>query len=59
MMGPYALTRAEAADFLRVHIATIDRLLAAGTIPSAKVGGRRLIPAAALRHLVDGGHLGV
>lgn len=49
----YACTRAEAATFLRVHIATIDRRLADGTLPSCLIGGRRLIPTAALRQLID------
>lgn len=50
----YAYTRQEAAAFLRVGLRTINRYLANGTLASHKVGGRRLIPAAALRRLVDG-----
>lgn len=50
---PYALTVDEAADLLRVHRRTIDRMVAAGTLPSAKIGGRRLIPGAAVRQLID------
>lgn len=50
---PYAYTRAEAAAFLRVTTRQIDKLIAAGTIPSAKIAGRRLIPTRALHQLVD------
>lgn len=52
----YAYTRHEAAEFLRVSVRTINRLIADGTLTSAKVGGRRLIPADALHRLVDGGN---
>jgi excisionase family DNA binding protein len=54
MDEPYAYTRHEAAEFLRVSLRTIDVFIADGTLPSSKVGGRRLIPAAALHRLVDG-----
>jgi len=50
---PYALTRQEAAEVLRVSLRTINQMIADGAIPSAKIGGRRLIPAAALRRLID------
>ena len=50
----YAYTRQEAADFLRVSLRTINLYLVNGTLASHKVGGRRLIPATALRRLVDG-----
>ena len=50
----YAYTRHEAAAFLRVSLRQVDYLIAAGTLPSAKVGGRRLIPADALHRLIDG-----
>ena len=48
----YAYTRQEAADYLRVSVRTINRLIAAGTLPSAKIGGRRLIPTDALHRLL-------
>lgn len=47
----YSYTRAEAAEFLRVSLRTIDHLVISGQLISAKVGGRRLIPADALRRL--------
>lgn len=49
----YALTVMEAADTLRVHRRTIERMIVAGILPSAKICGRRLIPAAALRELFE------
>lgn len=52
-MDPYAVTRAEAAEFLRVTTRQIDKLVAAGAVPSAKVAGRRLIPYAALVRFID------
>jgi excisionase family DNA binding protein len=52
-MDRYALTRVEAADMLRVTTRQIDRLITAGTIPSAMVAGRRLIPYAALIRFID------
>jgi excisionase family DNA binding protein len=36
------LTRNEAARYLRIGTATLDNLVAAGEIPSVKLGGRRL-----------------
>jgi excisionase family DNA binding protein len=53
MNEPYAFTRSQAADYLRVSTRTINRRIADGTIPSCLIGGRRLIPAAALRRLID------
>lgn len=53
MEGRYAVTRAEAADFLRVSVRTINRRLADGTLPSALIAGRRLIPTHALVRLID------
>lgn len=49
----YAYTRAEAAALLRVSIRTIDRRLADGTIPAARIAGRLLIPTRALHQLVE------
>lgn len=53
MVATYALTVAEAAEVLRVHRRTVERMIATGLLPSAKIRGRRLIPAAAVRQLID------
>lgn len=44
-----ALRPAEAAKALGVCTKTMDRLIAAGTVPSLRVGGLRLIPVDGLR----------
>jgi len=41
-MEPYYMTKKEVAEFLRMSIATIDRLIQKGKIPSYKVGRKRL-----------------
>jgi excisionase family DNA binding protein len=46
---PVYLTRAEAADYLRVNEATIDRALERGDLARRRVGGRTLVPRASLR----------
>ena len=48
------LTVKEAADRLGVSPSTINRRLAAGTIPSVPGLGRSLIPASAVKDLLDG-----
>jgi excisionase family DNA binding protein len=53
MDEPYALTIQQAARALAVSTRTIDRMIADGTLPSAKIRGRRLIPTAAVRCLID------
>lgn len=40
---PLTVSRTEAADLLGVSVKQIDRLTAAGRLPSVKVGRRRLI----------------
>lgn len=47
------LTRNEAARYLRIGTATLDNLVAAGEIPSVKLGGRRLFRVAALDARLD------
>ena len=36
------LTLREAAGFLRISVATLNRVMRGGSIPSYKIGGRRL-----------------
>lgn len=48
------LTVKEAADRLGVSTSTINRRLAAGTIPTVPGLGRSLIPASAIAELLDG-----
>jgi len=43
---------AEAARALGVSAKTVSRLVAAGTLRSVRIGGRRLIPADELRRLL-------
>ncbi|MDP8961514.1 MAG: helix-turn-helix domain-containing protein [Actinomycetota bacterium] len=41
--APQLLTRHEAAQGLRVSLATLERLIARGDLPSVKVGRRRFV----------------
>lgn len=50
-----AYSPAEAADALGVSRATIHAWVKDGTIPSVKLGGRRLIRRSTLEGLLDGG----
>jgi excisionase family DNA binding protein len=45
----------EAVATYRLSRSTIYKLMAAGTLRSVKVGGRRLIPVEALEALIGGG----
>ena len=47
------LTIEEVAEILRVHRATISRLLAAGALPRIEVGSRRLVREADLRTFIE------
>jgi len=48
-----AYSIAEAGMLLGLGQATTERLVASGSLPSIKVGRRRLVPAGALRRLVE------
>ncbi|MDP9365277.1 MAG: helix-turn-helix domain-containing protein [Chloroflexota bacterium] len=49
---PRMLTIDEAAAVLRMHRVTVYRHVNGGRLPSVKVGGRRLVPAAELDKLL-------
>ncbi|WP_084124944.1 helix-turn-helix domain-containing protein [Demequina sp. NBRC 110054] len=49
LSAPDLLTRAEAAAYVRVHVATLDKWIVAGTLPATKIGRRVLIR----RHTLD------
>lgn len=40
---PVLITKFEAMHVLRVSLRTLERMLTRGTLPSVKVGGRRLL----------------
>ncbi|WP_152512994.1 helix-turn-helix domain-containing protein [Desulfovibrio sp. X2] len=48
------LTIAEVAELLRVHRATVSRLLKSGELPYCAIGGRRLVRAQDIRVFIDG-----
>jgi len=45
----------EAAAVYRLSRSTLSKLMAAGTLRSVKIGGRRLLPIDALEGLLSGG----
>lgn len=52
---PYRLyTREEAADFLRVNVATVSAITTAGELHAIRLGRRLLIPRVALERFVRG-----
>ncbi|WP_078063679.1 helix-turn-helix domain-containing protein [Pseudodesulfovibrio indicus] len=51
--APKILTIKEVACFLRVHRATISRLVGAGALPSIAVGSRRLVLEADLLTFIE------
>ena len=53
--GPRAYTVAEAARRASVSIYTIRRLIAAGRLPSVKIGRLARVPAAAVAQLCEQG----
>ncbi len=50
-----ALTVDEVAVLLRVSKSSVERAIAAGSLPSFRFGGLRRVPLAALRQLQSGG----
>ena len=52
---PMLLTRQEAADFLRKHVRSLDRLIAQGKIKAVRVGGSVLVPRAEMERILSGG----
>jgi len=52
---PYALlTRKEAADHLRIHLATLTELTVSGALPSVRIGRRVMITRGALEAYIRG-----
>jgi excisionase family DNA binding protein len=51
-MADDIMTLPEAADYMRVHTATLRRWITQGLVPVAKVGGRVLVRKAALDEVV-------
>ena len=43
----------EAADVLGISVRKVHELIAAGTVPSVRLGRTRLVPVAALERLAD------
>lgn len=52
---PAILTAEECAEFLRVHLNTVKRLLYDGELPGAKVGRQWRIDKRELRTYIEGG----
>jgi excisionase family DNA binding protein len=52
---PWAYSISKAAQLIDVAPATMERLVSSNRVASIKVGRRRLIPAGALRRLIDEG----
>lgn len=49
---PLMLTVDETAALLRLHRLTVYKQAREGKLPSVKIGGRRLVPAAAIERLL-------
>lgn len=49
-----AYSRKEVAELLGIHVNSVDRYIKQGAIPARKLGSRWLIPAEALRALLEG-----
>jgi excisionase family DNA binding protein len=52
-MLPAELTIQKTADFLRVHRATVSRMISAGELPDIRVRSRKLIREKDLRTFID------
>lgn len=50
-MQPVFLTRQQAAELLGVSLATVNRMLARGELPSVTIGRLRRIPVIALEEM--------
>lgn len=51
--GKLLLTIPETAQVLGVGVASVNRYIREGTIPSVKLGGRRLVPRKKLEDRID------
>lgn len=54
--APAILTAEEAAAFLRVHLNTVKKLLADGTLPGKKIGRQWRIDKADLKRYMESGN---
>lgn len=43
MITPYTCTVQEAAEILKVHTSTVEKLIATGTLPAGRVGQRYIL----------------
>ncbi len=53
--GSATISVADTAQYLGISSRTVHRRIEEGTIPSWKLGGRRLIPTSAIEHFIAHG----
>ncbi len=53
MITPYTCTVQDAAEILKVHTSTVEKLIAAGTLPAGRVGQRYILKTADVTRYAD------